>query len=135
MELNKKYRISNKMKKCYVEYETFRQLGIESTDRITIETGFRTGEWIVCPKNTEEIAMLEEASAEGFEDDLCISDFQDAEFEYANDGCWSETDWSEYASDDLDRYCDMECSYLLDNGWDTDENICIFLEQITIEAA
>lgn len=146
IEIGKTYQVSNKYKKCYVEYEYLKNYDTDPMDTVVIETGWRSGNWFVTPQEEHEVEMLVEAMADDFEDELEMNDFSEAEnFSEAEmidswDGCWDDWDWTGYKSkegEELEEFIEEVQEegmfYLLDNGFDTDECICVFQGQVIVE--
>ena len=140
IEIGKTYQVSNKYKKCYVEYEYLKNYDTDPMDTVVIETGWRSGNWFVTPQEEHEVELLVEAMADDFEDELEMNDFSEAEMIDSWDGCWDDWDWTGYKSkegEELEEFIEEvqeegEC-YLLDNGFDTDECICVFQGQVIVE--
>lgn len=140
IEIGKTYQVSNKYKKCYVEYEYLKNYDTDPMDTVVIETGWRSGNWFVTPQEEHEVEMLVEAMADDFEDELEMNDFSEAEMIDSWDGCWDDWDWTGYKSkegEELEEFIEEVQEegmfYLLDNGFDTDECICVFQGQVIVE--
>tara|TARA_R110001632_G_scaffold40380_4_gene101337 strand:- start:168 stop:635 length:468 start_codon:yes stop_codon:yes gene_type:complete len=138
IEVGNSYTISNRFKKSYVEIETFKES--DSNNMVELETGWRSGTWVVTPMNGYEADIIVQAMSEGFDDEVCISDLESAEFEESWDGCWDDYDFSAVTSkteedlEELKENIEEEGSgWLYDNGWESIIAKCIFQGQITVE--
>ena len=69
IEVGNSYTISNRFKKSYVEIETFKES--DSNNMVELETGWRSGTWVVTPMNGYEADIIVQAMSEGFDDEVC----------------------------------------------------------------
>lgn len=135
IEIGKTYRITNKFKKSYIEREEF----VKDNMHIYYETGWRSGTWEITPQDDDEVAMLEEAMEDDYDDTLYPDSFNETEMIESYDGCWGDVDFpdllSEEEQEELQEQIDEDGYYdaLTNAGWEQHDMECWFNGPITVE--
>jgi len=123
IEIGKKYNVSPKYKKQYIDVEYVEH---ESNGtKLTITTFWRSGEFAITPMHNYEVEWLEDAMTSDEDQELCPLEFEESEFLSSWDGYFDELKVveGEISDEEMarlnDGYCDDGYSFLEDEGYTT----------------
>jgi hypothetical protein len=126
------YTVIPRRKKSVEEH----QVMLKGDRGFTVIDTWRSGQWYITPTNQDEVSYLQSALDD--EDELEITCFEDAEFNYTEDGVCVELkffgEWTEEEKKQAeDGYSEDPWTYLDDNGFSEDQYECYIFGGITME--